>query len=177
MKKIYHLFAFASVLLIMTACSEDNNNEKYSIEPPMFRDMTIKRLDGSSRIHAGEKFVVTMEHQSVGRNLLRGTYKWKLNEDVVASYHHASSGFVANIENSNPTDTLIIDIPGTYTISFSADYEGSGNNATSWQKKYGSYFSQYWEDNMGKVSYQYVGGYYYKYKVNAERKFTVHSAQ
>lgn len=173
MKTFQNLFILASAILGMISCSEDNNNEKYSIEPPMFSDMTIKTLSGSSRIHAGEKFVVTMEHQSVGKNLLRGTYKWKLDEESVAEYHHGSNGFIGNTEGANPTDTLIINEPGTYTISLAAEYEGSGNNAVSWQKKYGSYFSQYWADNMGKVSYQYVGGYYYKYKVSADRKFTV----
>ena len=124
---------------IFTACSEDENNPKYTSLPPEIKDVEVQPLNNpDGQVKAGEPFVVRAIQQKKGRLLYKAVYKWQTapTEDGVA--HKYTQQVVYDTQPADPTDTLVIDHPGMYTIKMNATYYMSGsyqiiNKTNEWQ--------------------------------------------
>lgn len=166
-KTIAFLLAAASTLLI--SCSEETNSEKYRSEPPMLSDITVKPLNGNDgQIHAGQRFLATAEQSKLGRLLNATTYTWTSNSDNIS--HSYESSVVYDNDTRNPTDTLVANAEGTYTLTFTGKYKASGNTQV-WAQQKGSTFSEDFASGDGKVTY-YTGGIFY-FTVTATKQVDV----
>ena len=126
-------------LNVFTACSEDENNPKYASLPPEIVGVEVQPLNNpDGQVKAGEPFVVRAIQQKKGRLLYKAIYKWQTapTEDGVA--HKYTQQVVYDNQPADPTDTLVIDNPGMYTIKMNATYYMSGsyqiiNKINEWQ--------------------------------------------
>lgn len=116
----------ATALITLTACSEDENNPKYTSLPPEFNGVELTPLAGDGTIRAGEPFVATAIQEKKGKLLYGATYTWSTTpEDGVA--HSYQGKVVYDNDSSNPTDTIVIATPGIYTLRLNARYNISGS--------------------------------------------------
>lgn len=118
----------AAALMALTACSEDDNNPKYISLPPEFTGVEVAPLsaDSDRTIRAGEPFTVTAVQGKKGRLLYGATYAWSATPSDGVSHRYREK-VIYDQENEDPSDTLIIDRPGTYDIRLNAKYNISGN--------------------------------------------------
>ena len=161
---------FAHLLLltifILSSCSNDSNDSKYRSEPPTFSGLTLQSLtSGNNTIKAGEKFIITANQQTKGRLLNKSTYSWSISPNNEGNTQKYDNLVIYDNNSVNPTDTVVINTPGTYTITFTASYNASGNT-TVWSSSKGASFSEYWND--GHVTYDVRG--LYGFKVTIEKK-------
>lgn len=168
------LTALASVMML-SSCSEDSNNSKYASMPPTFSDMAIQSAatgQALTQVKAGETFVAVMQQKTIGRLLNKTTYSWSIAPTVTGLVHkpNLSTDVVYDQQTQNPTDTLTIDQPGDYTLTFTASYNASGNT-TNWSSQHGATSSEYWSDNLGRVQYDTRG--LFGFSVSATRRITV----
>ncbi len=155
--------------VLLCSCSEDSNDSKYRSEPPLFSGITLQSLStGASTIKAGEKFVITANQQSKGRLLNKTTYSWSISPSNEGDSQKYDNLVIYDNNSVNPTDTVVISTPGTYTITFTGSYNASGNTSV-WSNSKGSSFSEYWND--GHAIYDVRG--LYGFKVTIEKKNVV----
>lgn len=151
---------------LLCACTNDSNDSKYRSEPPQFSEVTLQSLTtGTSTIKAGEKFVVTANQKNKGRLLNKTTYAWSISPSNEGDSQKYDNVVIYDNNSVNPTDTVVINTPGQYTITFTGTYNASGNT-TVWSNSKGSSFSEYWND--GHVTYDVRG--LYGFKVTIEKK-------
>lgn len=171
----YCVIAAIASIVMLSSCSEDSNNSKYASIPPTFSDMIMQSAASGqtlTKVKAGQTFVAIMQQKSVGRLLNKTTYSWSITPAVTGLVHkqNLSSDVVYDQQTQNPTDTLILDQPGTYTLTFTASYNASGNT-TNWSSQYGASFSEYTSDNLGRIQYDTRG--LFGFKVTATKKITI----
>lgn len=162
MKHILSRCTLACSLLTigLVSCSDDNeHNSKYNSLPPTFTNMVATELEtGSNTLHAGKKFVVALEQSQKGQLLYKGTYAWNLSPGVEGnSQKYTTVVFYDNTPDA-PTDTLLINTPGTYTLTFTGKYDASGHT-TIWTNSGAANNATYWADGSGKVNYSSRGLY------------------
>lgn len=165
---------FIAFSVMSTSCSDDNENKaKYNSAPPTFSNMKVADLEtGSTVLKAGNKIVVTLEQSSKGKLLNKTTYNWSLNPDLEGNSHKYKTSVIYDQETENPTDTILINTAGTYTITFTAKYNASAFT-TIWQNSGAANNNTYWPDNSGKVSYELSGIGGLGFKVKATKKIVV----
>ena len=131
--------AFLLVCNVFTACSEDENNPKYASLPPEIVGVEVQPLgtpDG--QVKAGEPFVVRAIQQKKGHLLYKAIYEWKAAPTEEGVTHKYTKQVVYDNQPTDPTDTLVIDNPGQYTIKLNATYYMSGsyqiiNKTNEWE--------------------------------------------
>lgn len=158
--KYLAVFSALAILAGLAACSEDQDNPKYTSRPPAFSGVEVKSLDGDSTLRAGEEIVVTAVQGAKGKLLYKAEYKWGLKKGEAS--HRYTKEVVYDLNPVNPSDTVVFTTPGTYTMTLNAKYHISGNydniNGTD-----------VWED--GSVKYSTPSWLYYL--VDIEKKITV----
>lgn len=110
--------AIGAVALVgmLSGCEDDE--EKYRSEPPLVADMVVTSLkDGSSNIHVGDKFTVTLVQKKKGRLLNASKYSWSSTPSGLA-HKNALQSVIYDQESQNPVDTLTADAVGDYRINF-----------------------------------------------------------
>ena len=148
---------------IFTACSEDENNPKYTSLPPEIVDVEVQPLNNpDGQVKAGEPFVVRAIQQKKGRLLYKATYEWKAAPTEDGVTHKYTKQVVYDNQPTDPTDTLVINYPGMYTIKLNATYYISGsyqiiNKTNEWQG--------------GKATYSTASSW--QYKIDLEHKVQV----
>lgn len=128
MKLTTATLAFALTTILLASCKEDD----YTSSPPLFSGLEVRSLTtGSDQIHEGERFVAEAVQSQRGQLIYRAKYVWSVNGQDEKAISHASglSEAVYDVNPVNPTDTIRITKSGTYVISFSASYWGSGNES------------------------------------------------
>ena len=151
--------AIGAVALVgmLSGCEDDE--EKYRSEPPLVADMVVTSLkDGSSNIHVGDKFTVTLVQKKKGRLLNASKYSWSSTPSGL-SHKNALQSVIYDQESQNPVDTLTADAVDDYRINFSGKYNASGNTQF-WSNKYGVSFTENFGDGNGKATYT-TGGILY----------------
>ena len=151
----------------IASCSDDDN--EYRSEPPLLSDLSVKVLKqpASSEIHVGDRVVVTAEQSKKGRLLNATTYGWSSTPTVA---HRFTKSVIYDKQPVNPTDTVVFDKPGQYTLRFEGKYNASGNTHV-WSNKHGVTFTQDFASGDGRVTYQ-TGSLIY-FKVIATKQMTV----
>ena len=155
--------AFLLVCNVFTACSEDENNPKYASLPPEFVGVEVQPLDNpEGEVKAGEPFVVQAIQQKKGHLLYKALYQWQTAPTEEGVAHKYTEQVVYDNQPADPTDTLVIDHPGMYTIKLNATYYMSGsyqiiNKTNEWQG--------------GKATYSTASSL--QYKMNLEHKVQV----
>lgn len=166
-KTLTILLAVSSFLL--PSCSEETNNKEYRSEPPMLSDISVTPLSGTDgQIHVGQRFVATAEQSKLGRLLNATTYTWTSNSDNIS--HSYESSVIYDNDTHNPTDTLVANTEGTYTLTFLGKYKASGNTQI-WAQQRGSSFSEDFATGNGSVTY-YTGGIFY-FTVTANKQIEI----
>jgi len=162
-------FFLGAATSLLVSCSEETNSKEYRSEPPMFSDITITPLSGNDgKIHAGQRFLATAEQSKQGRLLNATTYTWSSNSDNIS--HSYESSVIYDKNTDNPTDTLVANAAGTYTLTFTGKYKASGNTQI-WAQQQGTTFSENFASGNGKVTY-FTGGIFY-FTVTATREIEV----
>lgn len=144
----------------LISCSDDNERKaKYNSLPPTFSNMVATELEtGSNTLHAGKKFVVTLEQSKIGQLLDKSTYAWNLSPEVEGNSQKYTTIVYYDNTPAAPTDTILINTPGTYTITFTGKYNASGYT-TNWTNSGAANNATYWPDGSGKVNYSSRGLY------------------
>lgn len=158
-KRLIHCTLIGALLITsITACSDDNEHQdKYNSQPPTFNDMTVADLEtGTTTLHVGKKFVVTLYQNSIGRLLNKTTYAWSLSPEVEGNSQKYTTSVIYDQETANPTDTVLINTPGTYTLTFTGRYNASGFT-TNWSNSNAQNSTTNWPDNSGHVNYSSRG--------------------
>lgn len=165
------LFACA-ITSFFTSCSDDNeHSSKYNSTPPTFSDMTVKELSTEgTTLHAGEKFVVTLQQNKIGKLLYKAKYDWSLSPETDGNSQKYKTLVIYDQEPQNPTDTILINTPGTYTLTFKGTYDASAYT-TLWRENEANQNSTFWPDNSGKVTYTSRGEF--GFTAVATKKITV----
>ena len=160
---------FPLLCLLLTACSEDSDSEKFASRPPVFADIVCTPLaEGETQIRAGQSFVVTAQQERKGHLLNKSTYQWS---DVSGQLSHKYvTSVIYDNQPANPTDTIKAPTAGSYKLTFKARYNASGNTSW-WAQQYGSSFQTSLADNSGRVTYT-TGGLFY-FDVTVEKTITV----
>ena len=115
------ILALSALLLLLTACSEHTNDEKYRSDCPRFASMQIS----SEVIRVGTPVTFTCVERQAGKLLDRTTYNWTaLPAENVNITITQPEGCI--YDGANPSCTFAFPQPGTYTITFQGDYKGSG---------------------------------------------------
>lgn len=170
MKKLL-LHAIGAVALTCTLSGCEDDDEKYRSEPPLVADMVVTSLkDGSSNIHVGDKFTVTLVQKKKGRLLNATKYSWSTTPSQGITHQTALHSVIYDHESQNPIDTLTAHEAGDYRINFSGKYNASGNTQT-WSNKYGMSFTENFADGNGKATYT-TGGILY-FTVQAYKNITI----
>ena len=147
--------------LFATSCDDHADDPKYRSLPPTFADMDLKMLeDGSTTLRAGEKILATCVQTKPGRLINKATYKWSAKP--VDAAHSFKKEVIYDLQNFNPTDTLVFEKPGTYTLAFTGQYHTSGQSQI---------VSNIVDIDKGKITYETPTFLYYK--VTVEKRFTV----
>lgn len=162
------------------SCSDDSNDEKYRSEPPRFSDISVRPLntteqgsDGDAQeLYTGQRLLVTAHQSAIGRLLYKAVYSWTASPSDGVS-HLYSQNVVYDNNSVDPTDTIIVNNAGTYSISLTAKYYASGQ-VTSWGAEHSSGFTESFADGNGSVTYSLSGILYFT--VNASKTFTVKTA-
>ena len=160
---------FPLLCLLLTACSEDSDSEKYASRPPVFADIVCTPLaEGETQIRAGQSFVVTAQQERKGHLLNKSTYQWS---DVSGQLSHKYvTSVIYDNQPANPTDTIKAPTAGSYKLTFKARYNASGNTQW-WAQKYGANSLSTLSDGTGRVNYL-VGGLFY-FTVTVEKAIQV----
>lgn len=129
MKLLKLSFLLTLLLVTLAACKDDD----YTAYAPLYSGMEVRSLTtGSDQIHVGERFVAEVTQSQTGSMIYRAKYNWTItdeSEDYVSHYRNGNpKEVVYDNDPSNPLDTIRISKAGTYTISFSANFWGSGNS-------------------------------------------------
>jgi len=157
LKSIPLLFLI-SLPLVFTACTDDE--EKYASEPPLFSNITAKvKGTGSEELHVGDSIVITAVQSKAGRLLYQAKYNWSSTPDGL-THLKPSQTVVYDNEPQDPSETVIATAAGSYTLTFSAKYDNSGNT-TYWGNKYGYSFTQSFETGGGSATYNTGGAFYF----------------
>ena len=161
-----------TITSFLASCSDDNeHSSKYNSTPPTFADMTVNELStNSTTLHTGEKLVATLQQAKIGKLLYKATYQWTISPETDGNSQKYKTVVIYDQEPQNPTDTLIINTPGTYTLSFNAKYDASAYT-TLWRESGADQSSTFWPDNSGKVTYSSRGEL--GFTVVATKKITV----
>ena len=144
---------------IFTACSDDENSPKYTSLPPEIVGVEVQPLNNpDGQVKAGEPFVVRAIQQKKGHLLYKAIYEWQ----AAPTEHKYTQQVVYDNQPADPTDTLLIDNPGMYTIKLNATYYMSGsyqiiNKTNEWEG--------------GKATYSTASSL--QYKINLEHKVLV----
>lgn len=174
MKKTFLLSALllCTITSFITSCSDENeHSSKYNSTPPTFNDLTIKEIStNSTTLHTGEKLVATMQQAKIGKLLYKAKYEWAINPETEGNSQKYKTVVIYDQEPQNPTDTLIINTPGTYTLTFKGTYDASAHT-TLWRESGADQSSSFWPDNSGKVTYSSRGEF--GFTVVATKKITV----
>ena len=109
------------VALLMVSCSEHTNDSKYRSDCPRFAALQ----SSVDEIHVNEPVIFTAVERSAGKLINLATYTWSVlpAENVSIDATSAENGLY---DGKNPTATIIFRAKGTYTLTFRADYAGSG---------------------------------------------------
>ena len=99
----------------LTSCDDE---EQYQSHPPIFSDVTFNK----ETIYAGEPFVATAVQSRQATLVDRTTYAWSLSQNgsTVEANHNYKDLVIYPYASENPTDTLTIQTPGTYTLTLDA---------------------------------------------------------
>lgn len=119
MKRIFLLlFLLAAVFC---GCSEHTNDSKYRSDCPRFREMNFS----ADPVKAGEPVMITCLESRAGKLLNTTIYNWTVlpAEDVSINPGVAENGIY---DGKNPICNITFPHAGTYTVTFRADYAGSG---------------------------------------------------
>ena len=148
---------------VFTSCSEDANDPKYLSIPPEIVGVEVQPLENpTGDVKAGEPFVVRVIQQKKGNLLYKALYKWQAAPTEEGVSHKYTQQVVYDKQPADPTDTLVIDNPGMYTIKLNATYKISGsyqiiNKTNEWQG--------------GKATYSTASSL--QYKIDLEHKVQV----
>lgn len=165
MKTSFPLLLF--FVLTLASCGDDD----YASEPPLLDDITVKSLStGSDEIHAGEKLVATAVQRKRGKLLYKAKYQWSISDEDESISHKYKTAVVYDYEPQDPTDTLIINKAGTYTLKFYGHYDNSGST-NEWGDKHGYSFTENF--NEKKFSATYTTGGAITFEINATKTITV----
>ena len=157
------LVACLLVCNVFTACSEDENNPKYASLPPEIVGVEVQPLGNpNGDVKAGEPFVVRAIQQKKGHLLYKALYQWHTATTEEGVAHKYTKQVVYDNQPVDPTDTLVIDHPGMYTIKLHATYYMSGSYQIINKTKE-------WEG--GKATYSTASSL--QYKINLEHKVQV----
>lgn len=174
MKKTNLLSALTlcTIALLLTSCSDDNeHNSKYNSTPPTFNDLTVTEIStNSTTLHTGEKLVATLHQAKIGKLLYKATYDWAIDPETNGNSQKYKTMVIYDQEPQEPTDTLIINTPGTYTLTFKGTYDASAHT-TLWRESGADQSSSFWSDNSGKVTYNSRGEF--GFTVIATKKINV----
>ncbi len=125
MNKIANLrnIGLTALALALAACGDDKD---YTSHPPLFSDMTFN----GDILYAGDTLIATAVQSRTAQLVDRTTYSWELTQDgeTVDVDHHYIDQVVYPYAPQNPTDTLVIETPGVYTLTLKADYNISGQS-------------------------------------------------
>lgn len=125
------LLSALGIILTFTCCSE----EDYTSRPPVFSEITIHSLEeGTPTVfYAGDKIVATAVQTTKGHLLNKTTYQWIISPTEGVDYSQKyQSTVIYDVQSENPTDTIVINTPGEYNITFKAKYNASGTGQLSY---------------------------------------------
>lgn len=165
MKKFLSRFAALTAILLVTgmwvSCSDNSEDGKYASLAPRFSDLTLVGSDGTTTLKTGDKIVATAVQEQQGRLLYKATYEWQtsLTNGVTHLY---TKGVVYDHTPINPTDTIVFELPGRYTLTFKGKYWISGGCTP---------ISEVVSIPSGKITYTTPSSYYYG--VEIEKTFNV----
>lgn len=111
-----------------------------------------------------------MQQAKIGKLLYKAKYEWAINPETEGNSQKYKTVVIYDQEPQNPTDTLIINTPGTYTLTFKGTYDASAHT-TLWRESGADQSSSFWPDNSGKVTYSSRGEF--GFTVVATKKITV----
>lgn len=153
----------AMQLIFAASCSDNADDAEYRSQPPLFSDMQISTLGGTTGdiFPAGSTLVATATQSRKGHLLYKAEYKWTCEPTDVE--HRNKQLVVYDKDNENPTDTLVISDPGTYKLTFTGRYHISGSNCET--------LNGTTEIPNGKVTYSTPTFLYYD--ITVERTFRV----
>ena len=142
----------------LTSCDDE---EQYQSHPPIFSHVTFNK----ETIYAGEPFVATAVQSRQATLVDRTTYAWSLSQNgsTVEANHNYKDLVIYPYASENPTDTLTIQTPGTYTLTLDASYNISGQSD-------GATYSNTSQD--GSFSYSCSASLFI-YKIKVNKRFTV----
>ncbi len=152
---------FIGVLATSVSLTSCDDEEQYQSHPPIFSDVTFNQ----ETIYAGEPFVATAVQSRQATLVDRTTYAWSLSQNgtSVDAEHHYKDLVIYPYASENPTDTLTIQTPGTYTLTLDASYNISGQSD-------GATYSNTSQD--GSFSYS-CSASLFVYKIKVNKRFTV----
>lgn len=163
----YFLFPIALTTLALTACSDDD--DKYASKPPILTDIVATPLTpGATELKAGERILLKAVQRNKGRLLNATKYNWSSTSEQISHRYPATA--IYDNEPIDATDTIIVSNPGSYQVSFTARYNASGDTGW-WANKYGSSFTEYFPDGLGRATY-ITGGLLY-FEIIAEKKIFI----
>ena len=134
MNKILTKAILPALLLCLASCS--NDDDKYRSYPPTLSEITIQSLEegASSTFHVGDKLVATAVQSSKGHLLYKATYKWTISPTSDVDYTQKNKNTVIyDYESETPTDTIVINTPGTYSVTLDATYNASGTGQLTYK--------------------------------------------
>ena len=119
MKKL--LFSLTLITAVLCGCSEHTNDSKYRSNCPRFGEMSFS----TEEVIAGKPVTITCMERREGKLLNTTIYNWFVSPagGVVVEPSAAENGVY---DGKNPFCTITFPTPGTYTVTFRADYAGSG---------------------------------------------------
>ena len=148
---------------MLMGCDDDD----YDSRPPRFSDVTFQMLsDGSTTLRAGEPILVTAVQKEKGHLLLGTTYKWETTPEEGVT-HKAFAGEIYDLAPQNPTDTIVVNNPGSYKITLNATYKTSGAKGM----KQG--YTETLADGEGTAEYSVLGAAFFRYEVRLVKYFKV----
>ncbi|MGN1354306.1 MAG: hypothetical protein ACI4V2_05280 [Alloprevotella sp.] len=155
-------------LLSLSSCSDSADDAKYRSNPPHIATLEVVKLHGTGTNFAvGDTLVATIVQDRYGRLLNGATYTWNISVASTAenpfSHKPDKSGCIYDQDASNPTDTIIPNTRGVYTITFDGKYRISGSN----------YEAANYTENLGSgVNVTYASGAT-SYTIKVSRNITV----
>lgn len=124
MFNIKFLVSFAASTFLLASCSEGGGRAVSTV--PLFSELTVHNLkDGSSNFTVGDSVVLTAVQGRVGHKIYRAKYLWSTSRDEVWN-HNFKSEVVYDYDATNPTDTVVVEESGRYTVTLQADYRPAG---------------------------------------------------
>lgn len=171
MKKTFKTF-FSALglisLLTLSSCSDSSDDARYRSHPPHIATLEVVKLHGTgTNFTVGDTLVATIVQDRYGRLLNSATYAWNISVSSTADdpfiHKPNKSGCIYDQDASNPTDTIIPNTRGVYTITFDGKYRISGSN----------YEPANYTENLGNgVNVTYASGAT-SYLIKVSRNITV----